>query len=307
MAKQAFMLIRCLFLVSGILAEAEFCKTKFEETDTSSGCKECIDGAYYQMDVTPPPSKVHDSLGQEKKKYECFKCPDNSVKCKFETETKKVTIDTCMDKFYVEKVDGSNDKCNSCPTFALSCKKENNKISITECEIKYYKFTNETGDECISCPKNSKKCRLNEETKKIVIEKQDCDQGYYVENGEKGNTCESCLNTPVGCYECTSATECTKCQTSYFLESSKCEKCSIALEGCENCSLRTKCDKCIDAKVEPKDGACVNKSSGKFMLWLIVVVIGILAIGAAFLVLKHKKSKSEHKASLMMSGEYEEV
>lgn len=43
------------------------------------------------------------------------------------------------------------------------------------------------------------------------------------------------------------------------------------------------------------------------MIWVLIILIGVVVIGATFILLKKRKSQSEYKASLMMSGEYEEV
>lgn len=163
MRNKTSLIIAVLVLSSGILNQEQNCKVPYNEEEESTGCRECIDGPYYKKEATPE--------GAPKKNYSCFKCPENSTKCKYEEIAKKVAIETCEAKFYIEKKEGAtDDACSACPAMALSCTKENNIVMISECETKYFVLPKDgSNDECKSCPSNSKKCNFDKTTKKIII------------------------------------------------------------------------------------------------------------------------------------------
>ena len=203
--------------------------------------KDCGDG-YYKLDGTA----------------ECAKCMVGCASC---TDDSK--CDSCADGFMpvydsqnviTECSDGScptgyyKKEDNSCRPCGDGCSECESDTKCTTCKESYFK----NGDNCEKC---DEKCATCSGTKDNC---QTCTSGYlpvYDRNSDLtdcakdmcpdgtykdgGNSCYPCSEN---CTKCSSADECSACQSGYFYDDNKCPKCS---DSCQTCTdNQDKCTKC---------------------------------------------------------------
>ena len=205
-----FKILLALLISSAVLTQ-DNCKDTWPADDLeNTGCKTCVDGAYYLKDVTPAPTSSSSastpalslySLEQGKKTWTCIKCPDNALKCDWK-ET-KVVIEACEDKFYKKAVADAavSDSCSKCPDNALKCEWKDTKVIILKCEDKLYKKAvadAAVSDSCSKCPDKALKCDWKET--KVVIEI--CEDKFYskaVADAAISDFCENCPDKALKC------------------------------------------------------------------------------------------------------------
>ena len=109
-----------------------------------------------------------------------------------------------------------------------------------------------------------------------------CAVGFYVDGVYQDAVCQNCATPNPGCTECSSATDCTKCDHLTFWESDNsgkckcrgpnyavkpvskltCHLCRHFIPGCEECLSATNCKKCSAAQFWKLDTAkCVCDES----------------------------------------------
>lgn len=206
----------------------------------------------------------------------------NVSACLFCNES--TTCMKCVSTAYLN----ANDTCTLCPLSCASCSEE----GCSACQEGFY-FQ---AGECLACGiADCLACSGSDVCTQAAY-------GFYVANG----IIERC---PVGCSACKSATVCTGCSSSYFLNAL--EQCQPCVGGCSTCLTQSYCLGCAQSYAlssgavclacsahcvacsspfacsacasgyDVSNGVCEEESSGLAWWAILLIVLGSIALLAA--------------------------
>ncbi|ELP92662.1 protein serine/threonine kinase, putative [Entamoeba invadens IP1] len=167
----------------------------------------------------------------------CERCSQTDSKCL-----------TCKDGYKATKVEGDFVECESCEQITANCKTCDSDFNCIECDSPLLLNTT-GGNHCSECTLAN--CLLCSATS---FGCETCESGYY-----RGSDlmCHSCsIDTEGTCKTCTSTTECSTCNTGYFIDGVTCKACDT-ITGCESCLTTSReCTKCVSGNYLDTDKTC---------------------------------------------------
>jgi len=202
----------------------DFCMNCTYESAGDQKCRECLSGGYVV-------SKLNNA--------NCLPCGSNCVEC-IAASDDAITCRTCIEGYYVK-----DKSCSSCPSNCLACSESGGKVKCESCRSKFHK--NDDDSACLPCQSACKdtKCAKGAPTNLLGFAKcSECNEGNYLQD----DVCTGCFSN---CATCTSATECTKCDDGFYLDSpASCLPCDFK---CKTCTSATDCSDCEAGYALKKD------------------------------------------------------
>lgn len=213
------------------------CATGCYNCTKAKTCESCIEG-YYLNDDT------------------CQSCNTGSYYCTSETTSR-----ACMNGYYLssETCQICSEGCKICTSLkCLICYSGFNYNSTTQvcdpcsddcsnCKSGFYL----ENSNCYSCPdgcldcESSTSCSSCEEGFRLLsglcqacsASCETCESGYYL------NSKSQCTSCQAYCTICTSESDCSKCQDSYYLDKNTCKPCPMYCSACNSLNL---CNSCVE-------------------------------------------------------------
>lgn len=164
--------------------------------------------------------------------------------CTYNPDTRRATCFTC-DKLFGLCTENGFSKCKNCSENegCLLCK------DFTKCDLCRYRARDGPDMNgkatCSACAPSCKSCATSGSGKCDICK---------IGSKKVGDTCRTC--DVEHCSYCDSTfTQCSACQSGYFLENNKCTACT---PGCSLCKDRDRCSVCKSKFFLEDDGTCVG-------------------------------------------------